>query len=58
MPLVGARTHRARLAESLGAVDVVLTDQQLEKIETAMPVGGVAGERYPTEHMAALDSER
>ena len=57
VPLVGART-RARLAESLGAVDVVLTDQQLENIAGAMPADEVAGDRYPTEHMAALDSER
>jgi aryl-alcohol dehydrogenase-like predicted oxidoreductase len=57
VPLVGART-RTHLAESLGAVDVVLTGQQLEKIEAAMPVDQVAGDRYLTEHMAALDSER
>ena len=57
VPLVGART-RTRLAESLGAVDVVLTDQQLDKIEAAMPADEVAGDRYPTAHMAALDSER
>jgi aryl-alcohol dehydrogenase-like predicted oxidoreductase len=57
VPLVGART-RARLLESLGAADVVLTDQQLGKVEAAMPADEVAGERYPTEHMAALDSER
>src|SRR4029078_3892641 len=57
VPLVGART-RARLVESLGAVDVVLTDEQLAAIEAAIPADKVAGERYPTEHMAALDSER
>ena len=57
VPVVGART-RTRLAESLGAVDIVLADEQLEKIEAAMPADQVAGDRYPTEHMAALDSER
>ncbi|WP_123028557.1 aldo/keto reductase [Mycolicibacterium stellerae] len=57
VPLVGART-RARLVESLGAVDVVLTDRQLAAIEAAIPADQVAGERYPTAHMAALDSER
>ena len=57
VPLVGART-RTRLVESLGAVDVVLTDEQLAKIEAAMPADEVAGDRYPTAHMAALDSER
>ena len=57
VPLVGARTS-ARVAQSLGAVDVVLTDQQLKEIEVAMPADEVAGDRYPTAHMAALDSER
>ena len=57
VPLVGART-RIRLAESLGAVDVALSDRQLAHIEAAMPADDVAGERYPSGHMAALDSER
>lgn len=57
VPLVGART-RTRLAESLGAVDIVLAEDQLQKIEAAMPADLVAGDRYPTAHMAALDSER
>jgi aryl-alcohol dehydrogenase-like predicted oxidoreductase len=56
VPLVGART-RTRLTEALGAVDVTLTDDQLAQIESAVPAEQVAGDRYPTEHMAALDSE-
>jgi aryl-alcohol dehydrogenase-like predicted oxidoreductase len=56
-PLVGAKT-RHRLTEALGAVGVVLTDDQLAAIEAAMPAGQIAGTRYPAEHMAALDSER
>lgn len=57
LPLVGAKT-RTRLTESLGAVGITLTAAQLARIEDAMPVGQVAGTRYPAEHMAALDSER
>lgn len=57
VPLVGART-RVRLAESLGVVAVDLTEDQLARIEAAVPADQVAGERYPTAHMAALDSER
>jgi aryl-alcohol dehydrogenase-like predicted oxidoreductase len=57
VPLVGART-RTRLTETLGAVDVTLTDDQLAQIEKAVPAEQVAGDRYPIEHMAALDSER
>jgi aryl-alcohol dehydrogenase-like predicted oxidoreductase len=57
VPLVGART-RTRLSEALGAVDVTLTDGQLAQIEAAVPADEVVGDRYPSAHMAALDSER
>jgi aryl-alcohol dehydrogenase-like predicted oxidoreductase len=57
VPLVGART-RERLAESLGAADVVLDDAQLTAIEAAMPAEKAAGSRYAAEQMAMLDSER
>jgi aryl-alcohol dehydrogenase-like predicted oxidoreductase len=57
VPLVGART-RKRLAESLGAVDVDLTQDDLARIEEAVPVDVIAGERYHAEQMAILDSER
>jgi aryl-alcohol dehydrogenase-like predicted oxidoreductase len=57
VPLIGART-RTRLAEALGTVDVTLTDDQLARIEAAVPADQVAGDRYPAEQMAALDSER
>lgn len=57
VPLIGART-RNRLTEALGAVDVTLTETQLAQLESAVPAAEVAGDRYPAEHMAALDSER
>ena len=57
VPLVGART-RERLAESLGAVEVDLTEDDLTRIENVVPVEAVAGERYHAEQMATLDSER
>ena len=57
VPLVGART-RERLAESLGALDLELTTDDLGKIEQAVPAEAVAGERYQAEQMATLDSER
>ncbi|MFE1268358.1 aldo/keto reductase [Streptomyces sp. NPDC058757] len=56
VPLVGART-RARLAEALGALDVVLDPADLAAIEEAVPAGAAAGERYPAAQMAHLDSE-
>jgi aryl-alcohol dehydrogenase-like predicted oxidoreductase len=57
VPLVGARS-RERLAESLGAVDVDLTPDELARVEEAVPVDVIAGERYHAEQMAILDSER
>jgi aryl-alcohol dehydrogenase-like predicted oxidoreductase len=57
VPLVGART-RERLAESLRAADVALADDELAGIESAVPAGAAAGERYDDQQIAILDSER
>ena len=57
VPLVSART-RERLAESLGALDVVLEAADLAAIEDAVPADAAAGDRYPAAAMAHLDSER
>ncbi|MBT2383551.1 aldo/keto reductase [Streptomyces sp. ISL-11] len=57
VPLVGAR-RRDRLAEALGALDVKLEAADLAAIERAVPAGAAAGDRYPTDQMAHLDSEK
>ncbi|HEY7054885.1 MAG TPA: aldo/keto reductase [Vicinamibacterales bacterium] len=57
VPLVGART-RAQLTESLGALDVALSPEDLARIEQAIPASAVAGTRYDEHQMRALDSER
>jgi aryl-alcohol dehydrogenase-like predicted oxidoreductase len=57
VPLVGART-RPRLAESLGALDVALSAEDLAAVERAVPKGAAAGPRYAEAQMAHLDSER
>ena len=57
VPLIGAKT-RARLTEALGSTEIRLTDDQLARIDSAVPAEQVAGERYPAAHMAVLDSER
>jgi aryl-alcohol dehydrogenase-like predicted oxidoreductase len=57
VPLVGAR-RRERLTESLGALDVRLTDEDLAAIEAAVPADAVAGTRYDAHQMSILDSER
>jgi aryl-alcohol dehydrogenase-like predicted oxidoreductase len=57
VPLVGAR-RREQLAESLGALDVRLSADELGRIEAAIPKGAAAGDRYAAAQMAHLDSER
>jgi len=57
VPLVGART-RERLEEALGALDIELSAEDLAQIEEAIPADAAAGERYQSEQMAILDSER
>lgn len=57
VPVVGART-RAQLAESLAALDIVLTPADLARLETAVPASAVAGTRYDAHQMRILDSER
>jgi aryl-alcohol dehydrogenase-like predicted oxidoreductase len=57
VPLVGAR-RRERLHEALGALDVELDDDDLARIEDAVPADAAAGARYAEPQMAQLDSER
>jgi aryl-alcohol dehydrogenase-like predicted oxidoreductase len=57
VPLVGAR-RRDRLAESLGALAVILSSDDVAALERAVPKEAVAGTRYAEAQMAHLDSER
>jgi aryl-alcohol dehydrogenase-like predicted oxidoreductase len=57
VPLVGAR-RRESLREALGALEIILTAEDLFGIESAIPAERVAGQRYLPEQMATLDSER
>jgi aryl-alcohol dehydrogenase-like predicted oxidoreductase len=57
VPLVGAR-RRDRLTESLGALEVKLSADDLAAIERAVPKDAAAGTRYPAMAMADLDSEK
>ncbi len=54
IPLVGART-RDRLRESLAALDLRLSAEDLARIEAAVPIGAVAGDRYAPHGMASLN---
>jgi aryl-alcohol dehydrogenase-like predicted oxidoreductase len=57
VPLIGAR-RRDRLTESLGALEVTLSADDLARIERAVPKDSAVGARYPAAAMAQLDSER
>jgi len=57
VPLIGAR-RRNQLSESLGALGVELSEQQLADIERTVPPDAAAGARYPEAHLAHMDSER
>lgn len=57
VPLVGAR-RRDRLAEALAALEVTLTEADLNAIEAAVPADAAAGTRYDASQMSILDSER
>ena len=57
LPLIGART-RAQLAESLAALEIALTQEEIAAIESAVPAGAIAGTRYDAHQMQMLDSEK
>jgi aryl-alcohol dehydrogenase-like predicted oxidoreductase len=57
VPIIGAR-RRPQLADSVGALDVTLTADDLAEIERTVPSDAVRGERYPAQMMQHLDSER
>jgi aryl-alcohol dehydrogenase-like predicted oxidoreductase len=57
LPIPGCRT-RAQLTEALGALSVNLSPGDLAELEAAVPHTEVAGTRYDSMGMRALDSER
>jgi len=57
VPVIGART-RAQLAESLGALQLRLSGEDLARVEAAIPASAVAGTRYDPHQMKILDSEK
>lgn len=57
IPLIGAR-RRDRLSEALGALDLVLTAEDIARLETTVPADAALGTRYDAHQMRVLDSER
>jgi aryl-alcohol dehydrogenase-like predicted oxidoreductase len=56
VPVIGAR-RRNQLTESLGAVRVELSAEDVAHLEKAVPGEGAAGPRYDEHQMKMLDSE-
>ena len=52
VPIPGTK-RRKYLEENVGALDVKLTREDLERIDEIFPTGAAAGERYP-EHMMSI----
>lgn len=57
VPLIGART-RTQLAESLVALDVHLSEDEIAAIENVVAPDSIAGTRYDERQMGVLDSEK
>jgi aryl-alcohol dehydrogenase-like predicted oxidoreductase len=57
IPVIGSRT-RTQIAESLGALNVKLTADEIAELEAAVPAEAVAGTRYDPMQMKVLDSEK
>ncbi len=54
VPIPGT-THRTHLEENLDAINVELTQDDLDEIAEAMPVGAAAGQRYPEARMKTVN---
>jgi aryl-alcohol dehydrogenase-like predicted oxidoreductase len=53
VPIPGTK-HRKYLDENIGALDVTLTPQDLQRLDEILPPGAAAGERYHAQGMATV----
>jgi len=54
VPIPGT-TKPERVEENVGALEVTLSDEDLQTLEEIAPPGVAAGQRYPEQMMGALD---
>jgi aryl-alcohol dehydrogenase-like predicted oxidoreductase len=54
VPIPGTK-RRTYLEDNLGALDVVLTEEDLQRIDTVLPPGAAMGTRYAAPQMAAVN---
>ncbi|MEB3369175.1 aldo/keto reductase [Saccharopolyspora mangrovi] len=57
LPVIGVRRPE-QIASMIASNDIVLDADDLARIDELVPRGAVRGDRYPSPHMAELDSER
>jgi aryl-alcohol dehydrogenase-like predicted oxidoreductase len=57
VPVLGSRTVK-QVEEALGALELKLSDDELRRLEAAVPANEIAGTRYDKQAMTHLDSER
>jgi aryl-alcohol dehydrogenase-like predicted oxidoreductase len=57
VPVIGARKRR-QLTEALGTLQFELSEDDIARVEGAIPAAAVAGTRYDEHQMKMLDSER
>ncbi|EPG72664.1 oxidoreductase, aldo/keto reductase family protein [Leptospira fainei serovar Hurstbridge str. BUT 6] len=50
IPLIGT-SKRSRLSENLKALDIILTSEELEKLDRTFSEGAIVGDRYPAPQM-------
>ncbi len=55
VPIPGTKKRRY-LEENVGALEVVLTTEDLRRIDDAAPVGATAGPRYPEQAMRSINA--
>ena len=56
-PVIGSRTVK-QLEATLAAAEIELSQDDISRIERAVPAGAAAGDRYASPQMAHLDSEK
>ncbi len=54
VPIPGTK-RRAYLEENVAAADIILTNDDLSRIEAVAPKGAAAGDRYPTQTMSTVN---
>jgi aryl-alcohol dehydrogenase-like predicted oxidoreductase len=54
VPIPGTK-RRKYIEENVGALEVRLTEEDLQRINDAFPTGAAAGPRYPEQMMSAVN---